>query len=156
MEESVTIIVRDGKAYIPTEAKTDLGVYIMTSPVYTISLDIDNNELTNAIERVLKAGNPKIPHPTLYEMDHLPQPVLKAAGVKSWKKLAEGGTSYSIIFGKEKISLYFSKHDKKGRFTTDILKTRHFPVNTEIKIIVQIILDDFHSRPELYRQVKKI
>jgi hypothetical protein len=142
-----SVYVRRDKAYVPTLARTDVGVYLTVDPVYTVSLSVD--ELAQAIERVLSAGNPRIPHPTLDKIDHLPQPVLKAAKVGSWTKLAQGGTSYSILMHPEGATLYFSKLDEKGRFVTDISKTRQFPPATDVRDIVQAILDDVHSRPEL-------
>jgi hypothetical protein len=145
---TVSIYVRKGKAHIPTLAKTETGVYLTIDPVYTIDLNVDN--LTTAINIVRKAGNPRIPHPTRDEIIRLPQPVLKASKVNSWKKMAEGGTSYTISFETENIVLYFTKLDEKARIISDTSKTLQFPPGTSIKDIVQAILDDVQSRPELY------
>lgn len=144
---AVDVFVRRGKSYIPTLAKTDMGVYMTVAPVYMVDLDID--KLTETIEQMCKTGNPDIPHPTRDEAKHLPQPLLKAAKVNSWKKFAEGGTSYAISWRKEDIILGFYKLDEKGRFVNDMPKERHFPIRTDIRKIAQVILEDVFSHPEL-------
>lgn len=47
--------------------------------------------------------------------------MLAAAGVKSWYRLAKGGADYSIFWEEDRIVLYMSRLDKKGRFEVDIL-----------------------------------
>jgi len=152
-KKRVSINIRKGKAYIPTLARTELGVYITVDPVYTVDLNIGN--LTQIIEKVLKTGNPRIPHPTREELSHLPDPVLKAAKVSSWKKLAEGGATYSISQQDEGFDLEFYKKDEKGRFITDTSKTRRFPLGTELKEIITIILEDVNSHSEFDKRNKK-
>ncbi len=147
--KEVSIYIRKGKAYIPVLAKTDDGFYLNVSPVYTVDLDIEN--LANIIGEVLKAGNPRIPTPSTDEMRRLPQPVLQAAKVTSWKKLAQGGTAYDISERPEGYTLEFSKKDEKGRFVTDSYKTREFPLSTDLKEIVQAMFEDIHSHPELLK-----
>jgi hypothetical protein len=143
----VSILIYNNMAYIPTLAKTKLGVHITIEPVYTSDLNI--NVLTQAVEKALQSGNPKIPHPTRDEIETWPDPVLKATKVSSWSKLSKGGgTTYHISFGSDSIILYFYKKDEKGRFITDISKTLKFPPETNIRDIVKIILDDINSRSE--------
>jgi hypothetical protein len=75
-----------------------------------------------------------------------------AAGVSSWKKLAQGGASYSIQWRKDStITLFISRLDKKGRFEWDPARTRTFAGDTPLRTVVEAILEDVRSRPELMR-----
>lgn len=147
MEGYVSVIVRQGKAHIPTEAITDVGVYIMVDPVYTIGLDL--NALAETMRLVLAKGNPQIPHPARDEINSLPQPLLKAAKAKNWKELTRGGMSYSVRWSKDEIALYFFEPDKKGYFKMDLARIIRFSPDTDMRTVAQAILDDVYSRPEL-------
>jgi hypothetical protein len=145
------VIVRQGKAYIPTTAQIEgemAGAYLDIEPIYVTNLTLD--ELTEALERVVATGNPKVPTPTLEELErYYSKLVPRAAGVKSWKALARGGASYAIEWQRDKIVLYMSQLDKKGRFVDDPGKRREFPSGTDIRTIAEVILEDVNSRPEL-------
>lgn len=145
--KAVNIFIRKGKAYIPTLAKTDMGVYMDIDPVYIVDPNIDN--LANAIDQVFRTGNPKIPHPTRDQIKRLPHPVFKAAKVSSWKKFTEGCKCYGISWVYDGLILEFFKLGEKRSFIPDRPKTRAFPPGTNMREIVQAILDDLHSRPEL-------
>lgn len=140
-------IVRRGKAYLAVLAKIEGGPYLMVEPVFTADLTV--HSLTAAFEQVIAAGHPQIPSPTKEEMQRRKGPILKAAGVSSWKKLAKNGASYSIEWREDTIILYISRLDRKGRFEVDPAKTRTFPKQTRLRTIVETILEDVRSRPEL-------
>jgi hypothetical protein len=142
---SLSVFSRQGKAYVPTVGDTGT-LDMITGPVYTVNLSVE--ELTEVLEKVLRAGNPKIPQPTRYEMEHpRNHPLLKAAKVGSWKKLAQGGASYGISWRSNGVTLDMSRPNSK--FEYDASKIRHFPPNVDMREIAQAILDDVHSRPEL-------
>jgi hypothetical protein len=144
-----SVIVRNNKAYIPTVADAE-GAYIDIEPVSIVNLSLQ--ELVKVLLRVHNKGNPKIPLPPGGKFYNLPKPdpVLKAAKVGSWKKLAQGGASYSITWRSENVIMYISKNDKKGRFVWDHpAKTKVFPPDVSMKEVVQAIIDDVNSRPEL-------
>jgi hypothetical protein len=145
--KTVSIYIHKGKAYIPTLAKTEWGVYINTDPVSVSNLGME--DLIAVIQYMFEKGNPIIPQPSREEIKNLPQPLLKAAKVSSWKQLAQGGTTYSIYWKPEGIFLDFFKKDEKGRFITDISKGQKFAPETNLQQIVQIILEDIQSHPEL-------
>ena len=142
----VIMFVRKGKAYIPTLAKTDKGVYVTINPVFTVELNIA--ELMRVTEDILKIGHPEMKHPTKDQLAKMGHPMLKAADVSSWKKLSEGGTAYWIIWRKEEIVLEFSKKGERGSFAVDSSKTQHFPNGTDLRMILQVMLDDLKSHPE--------
>jgi hypothetical protein len=66
--------------------------------------------------------------------------------------LAKKGASYSIVWGPDEITLYISRLDKKGRFETDPTKTAKFAKGTSLETIVETILADVRSRPELMEE----
>jgi hypothetical protein len=143
----VDVIVRRGKGYIPTQGQTEAGFYIGIEPVYTVNLNVE--DVLGAFEQVIAAGHPRVPTPTQEEWRTREDPILKAAGVRSWKRLAQGGASYTIDWQEDTVALYVSRLDHKGRFEVDPAKTRTFPKTTPLRIIVEVILDDVRSRPEL-------
>ena len=147
MIQGAWIVVRRGKGYIPTQGQIEAGFYMGIEPVYTVSLDAE--DIIWAFEQVIAAGHPQLPTPTAEEMKKRQDPVLKAAGVRSWNELAKGGASYTIYWGKDDITLYISRLDRKGRFEVDPAKTRTFPKDTALRTLVDVILQDVHSRPEL-------
>lgn len=140
-------IVRRGKAYLAVEAHMEGGGYLSIEPVFTADLTVDS--LTAAFEQVIAAGHPKIPALTGEEIDRRKDPILEAAGVRSWKELAKGGADYTIVWEEDTITLYISRLDRKGRFEVDPAKTRTFAKDTPLRTIVEAILEDVRSRPEL-------
>jgi hypothetical protein len=145
----LSVIVRAGKAYVPTVGDAEIA-HVDTEPVYSSSLSLE--ELTGILEKAYRNGNPKVPRPPGDKLYNLPKPypLLKAAKVGSWKKLAEGGAAYDITLRSEDVILYISKNDKKGRFLWDHPdKTKVFHPEVSMKEVVQAILDDVNSRPEL-------
>jgi hypothetical protein len=147
---SVDVYIRKGKAYVATIGDCEIAD-IVTEPIYTVNLNTD--ELVEAIEKIYQAGTPKLPRPPGDKLYNLPKPdpLLKAAKVTSWKKLAQGGTVYGITWYPKEILLTFYKNDEKGRFVPDIAKERHLAIGTSVNQIAQVILEDALSRPELLR-----
>jgi hypothetical protein len=145
---SVEVYIRQGKAYVATIGDCEIA-HIVTEPIYIVNLML--YELAEAIEKVFRAGTPKLPRPSGDKLYNLPKPdpLLRAAKVSSWKKLAQGGTAYDISWYSQRIIISFFKNDEKGRFVTDKPKERHFTAETDIQQIAQVILEDVLSRPEL-------
>jgi hypothetical protein len=141
------IIVRNGKGYIPTEALIEGGPYVLVEPIYVVNLDAQ--EIVEALKKVINTGHPAFPSLTREEWQKRKDPVLKAAGVKSWKELARDGASYTLEWSEDTITLYVSRLDRQGRFETDPAKTRTFPKQTSLETIIEAVLDDVRSRPEL-------
>lgn len=144
------VIIRKGKAYLPTSAEVEgVGAYLLVEPVYVVEPTLD--ELTEALERVFAAGNPKLPASAWEEPWAGPDPLLKAAGVRSWKALARGGASYTIEWRNDETVLYLPMFDEKGRFASGVGETLRFSPNTDIRTIAEAILEDARSRPELWK-----
>lgn len=151
MTRVANVIVHQGKAYLPTLAELEgeaAGMYLDVPPVYTAAVSVEG--LTDALAKVAAAGNPRVPIPTSEERQrYRGGPVPKAAKVGSWKALAKGGALYSINWQPSGVTSYTSMLDEKGRFVFDPAKTRHFPPGTDIRTIVEAVLEDVRSRPEV-------
>jgi len=147
MIQGAWVVVRKGKGYIPIQGQIEAGPYLGIESVYTVNLNVE--DIVQAFEQVIAAGHPQIPTPTKEEMQRRKDPILKAAGASSWKTLAKNGASYTIEWQEEAITLYISRLDRKGRFEVDPAKTRTFPKGTPLRAIVEAILEDVRSRPEL-------
>jgi hypothetical protein len=68
MIKTIGIFIHHSKAYVPTVARLDSGVYQQIAPVYTANLTVD--ELTAAVEQALAAGHPCLPHPSEEQLKH--------------------------------------------------------------------------------------
>ena len=147
MISHANLLVRRGKGYLPTQALIVGGPYVLVEPVHVAKLDVE--DIMQALTQVIALGHPRFPNFTKEEWQKRKDPVLQAAGVRSWKELAKGGASYAIEWHEEGITLYMSRLDPKDRFETDPAKTRTLPKNVPLELIVEAVLDDVRSRPEL-------
>jgi hypothetical protein len=143
----VNIDVYLGKAYLPTQAIFESGLWVDVEPVFTAALDVD--ELTEAAKKVIVAGHQTLPDPTREEWLHRKDPVLLATGARSWKALARNGAAYSISERNGEIRLDMTFTDKKGRWLFNPEKARTFPEGTSLSDIVRVILEDIQSREEV-------
>jgi hypothetical protein len=137
------IIIYKGKAYLETKANTDQGMTILIDPVYVVERSVD--EIETILKEMIKAGNPVVPHPK--DLNKIKQVTLIATKTKSWKELAKRAAAYSIVFRTDDIMLSMSRPNSK--FEWDSTRGRIFPIDTDLKIIIQAILDDARSRPEV-------
>jgi hypothetical protein len=144
MLEVAGILIRQGKAYLPTQSKVGTGTFIEVEPV--LVADITVEDLLSALDRLSAAGHPPGPAMTREFWQQRNDPVLAATGAKSWKKLAKDSASYSIEWSQGGITLYMSRLDKKGRFEEDTGKTRLFDPDISLEVILEIILEDVVSR----------
>jgi hypothetical protein len=146
------IIAMKGKAYLATKGLTEAGYYHDIDPVYVTNLCLD--ELVKAVEHLFLTGNPRIPTPSLHDLDYRSKkndPMLRATNTKSWKELAINAMWYTIALRKDKYFLYIQEPDNKykGYFKVDPVKTYSFPPETKLQDIVKIVLDDISSRAGL-------
>lgn len=74
---------------------------------------------------------------------------LAATKARSWKELGRHGTSYSIHQINNVIRVDMSYTDKKGRWQNDPKKVHILAKDTPLEEIVEIILADIHTRPEV-------
>jgi hypothetical protein len=148
MEISVAgIDIHEGKAYMPVMGRTDSGLFINTEPVFICDLSIE--EMAKNLQKVREAGHPLIHIGSSEELKKYTNLIPKASGVKSWKAFARTGFSYTIGWSEKGILIEMSRLDKRGIFEFDPTKAKELPLDTPIKDIVQIILDDVWSRPQV-------
>jgi len=143
------MFVRQGKAYLPVMAQTEAGLFMGIEPVYMAELTIE--DLVAALEKVLTAGHPRVAHPTQEEFRHLRKtcPILRAARVKSWREFSQRSVVYDIDWTERAVIVYASQLDHLGRTEYASAKKLSFSKETPLRTIVEAILEDMRSRPEL-------
>ena len=143
------MFVRQGKAYLPVVAQTEAGLFMGIEPVYMAELTIE--DLVAALEKVLTAGHPRVAHPTQEEWPRLlrESPLLRAAKVKSRRAFFQHCVSYDISWTEQAVIVYVSQPDHLGRAELASAKKLSFPKETPLRAIVEAILEDVRSRPEL-------
>jgi hypothetical protein len=139
-----SIIIRNGKAYMPVMGKTDSGLFVNTEPVFICDLFIE--EMTQNLQKVKEAGHPYIQILSPEDRKKHSDLMLKATGAKSWKELARTGFSYTIEWSDKGTLIEMSRLDKQGRWEYDLEKARRLPLETPLRDLVQIILEDVKSR----------
>jgi hypothetical protein len=144
----VGIYVWRGRAFIPTQARYESGIFVDVEPVYIAALIKD--EMMKAIQAVKEAGHILLPDPeTLEEFIRRKNPMLAATKARSWKELAQKGTSYTVGWTEYEVRIDMSRLDKKGRLEYDLERVRILPPDTALGEIVEIILEDIKTRLEL-------
>jgi hypothetical protein len=145
---STGIIVRLGKAYIHTNAYVKDFATVVVDPIYIV--DLDANEIGQALKKVYDAKNPEYEPISTVEFKSWPDVILKATKVRSWKKLREHTVSYSLIwkFNKNQIVVMASDPLSKG-FVYAKSRIKIFPIDTNMKTLAQVVLDDLAERPEM-------
>lgn len=148
IRRSVNLVVWNGKAYLPCQARIEAGMWMDIEPVYVA--DVDVGSLKSAVENVLAFGHPLLPNPTQEEVKKLRSPLLSATKARSWKELAQTGASYGIDWTDQRIRVDMSYRDKQGRWQNDPAKVRLFPLETALEDVLAVILADIHTRPEVF------
>jgi hypothetical protein len=139
-----SIVILNGKAYMPVYGRTENGLFMEIDPVFTCGLF--KEEMTEVLQKVRDVGHPLIQTLALEESRKHKDPMLKATNTKSWKELARQSVSYTISWSQHGLLMEMSKLDKQGRWEYDPGKTKELPLDTPLGSIVQIVLDDFYSR----------
>jgi hypothetical protein len=141
----VVIWIRQGKAYVPTQAQTEAGYFMGIEPIHIVELTKDDLQI--AIEKTLAAGHPKVATPTRDEFRNRKDPLLKAAKARSWKEFERNTIAFGITWTTDMI--IFDISDESTEFQDDLSKQRKFPLKTSLSTIIEIILEEIKSRPEL-------
>jgi hypothetical protein len=147
MMQVVVIWIRRGKAYIPTQAQTEAGYFMGIEPIYIAELTKD--DLKIALEKTLAAGHPKVATPTRDDLLNRKDPLLKAAKVRSWKEFERNAIAFGVTWTTDTIILDIGNESTK--FQNDPERQRKFPFTTPLSTIIEIILAEIKSRPELFQ-----
>lgn len=143
----VGIIVLHGKAYIPSLAETTSGLFIQINPIFEV--DIEEDKLADVIEKVSLSPRPRVPDLTREEWKKRKDPVLTATKAKSWKELAQKGASFGLEWTDQGIRLDIPRLDQEGRWEIDPSAVTLFPLNTPLKEIAKVIIQNIDTRPDL-------
>lgn len=137
------VIIYRNLAYVPTSAQMKSGPYLDISPVQVTPLNVES--LGQALKVAFEEGNRQIDDVN-YKEYKKSDPILKKTGARSWAQLARDGASYGIQWVDKSIDISISKLDGKGRFVTDLSKTKQLPYGSSTYDIAKVILDDWQSR----------
>jgi hypothetical protein len=140
----VEIIIWNGKAYIPSNGRVPNGLFTNIEPIYQVNPTLD--ELVPVIQKVLFSEPKSLPELTHDEIKTQRGLIPKITGARSWKRLGQEGISYIIELTEKGFLVEMSRLDAKGRWEFDTNKRTHFPLDTDISIVIQAILDDLKTR----------
>jgi len=144
MEHIASVIIYKDQAYVPIQGLVEEGpFYLCIEPVTPTNLD--QWELAQALLASYEFGNPVTEAVDYKEYQKL-DPILKASKARSWKQLAKQGASYGIEWLNDKVTVYMSKLDSKGRFVDDLEKQHQFSSDVDMEVIASVILEDYSLR----------
>lgn len=132
----VVIWIKQGKAYLPTQAQTEAGYYLGIEPIYIANLT--KEDMTIAIEKVLATGHPRVSTITREEFRHRKDPLLAITKSKSWKDFENDAIAFTISWTEDKVVLNIT--DKSSKFQHDLNREHIFPPETPLDMIVESIL----------------
>lgn len=144
MITSASITICKGKVYLPILGITNSGLFVDTNPVFICNPIIE--EMVINLQKVQEIGHPLIEINSSEDRLKHVKVMLTATGTKSWKELARLGNSYSLSWSNKGTLLEMSRLNKQGRWEYDPFKTKRLPLDTPYNDLIQIILDDYHSR----------
>lgn len=97
-----TVYERKGRLIVQPSSKTTAGIWILQEPVLSTSADADAGEVGALVRQALESSQADVPHPTRWA--GLVQPLLKAAGVRSYKTFVNGARGIDVYQEGETIS----------------------------------------------------
>ena len=128
------MIIRRGKVFIPTMARTEAGFYLAVDPVEVVDA-VNPAAMETALMNVVRRGNPAVPTPS---RDGYPEwVVLKHAGVKSaaaFERLAE---SWALSISGDNYALTPYRPFETGGSVEDREHTEVIPTTTPLPEVVR-------------------
>lgn len=140
----VQIIVIGEKAYLPSDGVYPSGLSTGIEPVLIVKPNMD--ELLPVVRQMANTGPKLLPSPTKEDLVFQRNLLPKITKTKSWKRLGQAGILYFFDITEDWITLEMSRLDDKGRWEFDKSKQKRYPVNTDMVVVIQDILDDLNSR----------
>ena len=95
-KKSAGIYERKGSLYLIASLRTDSGLWIKSGPCTVLETTVSAQVLGEAVMETLTRSGAIIPHPTVWKSVDDDNPVLQAAGVKSWKTFRKRARYLSI------------------------------------------------------------
>lgn len=93
---SAGIYSRSDQLLVYPYFKTTAGLSLAGEPVIVLGKSASDADLGTAVTESLQQHKTGLPHPGPSDFADLPQPILKAAKVKSWSTFSKGALSCSI------------------------------------------------------------
>lgn len=113
-KRSALAFLRKGQVYVQRYLQTTAGLSIAHGPVRTSPMS-DPSAIGDDLRSVLTRPESTLPHPAQSEWGNVQRPMLDAAGVRSWKALAQGSFVVGIERDGDLISLIPSAdYEKEG------------------------------------------
>ncbi len=150
MIRHASIYVRQGRVFIPTRAELigeGEGILLVIEPVY--SGPPTEAFIHDTLDHLHAIGHPYIQTPKMIGSAAPDSPLLKAAGVRSYRTFEQGAVQYGITWGIDEITIVTAlPGGKRGRFGMDG-PTWAFEKATPTLELVQRIVSDIGFRPEV-------
>lgn len=132
------LVLRKGKAFIPTMAQTEAGFYVGIEPVEVVDVS-DRLGVEDAMLRAINRGNPVIPTPT---RDSFPEPVLlKYANMKSLAAFERSSESWKLSKREGAYLLAPYRPGKNGGSEEDPDRTEAIPAEMPLIAIVHRLVE---------------
>ena len=133
-DRSAGLYARGGKYFVHPFSRTTAGVLLGDKPVIVLYDTVSAGELGNAVLESLKRYRINIPHPHPSEFGKLPQPILEAAGIKSWSTFSKGALACTIFSAPTELTITPSQREGfRGAYldTPDLEISLAFPAMPE-------------------------
>lgn len=143
---SVYLVVKDGRAFIESNGKSESGLTVTTEPIFECPLELE--AITTAVTQVAHAGYRLLSHE---ELDRLlnpknpkNSPILKATRSTSWRSPKRSAAFYSIqtLDSETKWVVFLHNPTKKARYIS-----QEFPISTPFETLIEVILEDVKKYP---------
>ena len=80
--------------FVSSSSETTAGVWISAEPCVRLPVTCSDEELGEAVGKALDGSRTGVPHPTNWNT--LPDPLLNAAGLRSWSRFSRGAVSVDV------------------------------------------------------------
>jgi len=144
--QMAAIIIWNGKAFVPSNARYRNGIFTDIEPVHVVNPTL--TELVPVVQATLATEPALLPDPTREEVKAQQDLLPKVTGARTWKRLCQKGISYVIEQSPKGVLLEMSRLDTKGRWEFDPDKRRNFAPGTDLTIVIQAVLSDLETRPK--------
>ena len=142
------ILLRKGKAYLPTEGQVEGGgAFVQIDPV--LITEIASDAIAEALAQIAAIGHPTIPNILRDEWKQRKDPLLTATRVRSWSALARTSASYNITWESHQITLMLHALDAKGRFAATPERAKIFTESVSLRELAEHIVTDVAQLPQL-------
>jgi hypothetical protein len=132
------LIIRKGKAYVPTMAKTEAGFYMGMEPIEVVNTT-DRQQVENAVMRAITRGNPVVPTPS--RDSYPPSPLLKVANVKSLSTFEKSAQTWKLSKTQGAYEIVPYKRVKPAGSLEDKEQTELVPDSEPLPVVVHRLIE---------------